>query len=37
MNKQMLVPGIPEADNQHDACDALIRFTEIVTKEYVEK
>lgn len=36
-NEQMLVPGIPEADNQHDACDALIRFTEIVTKEYVEK
>ncbi|PQH22682.1 host nuclease inhibitor protein [Raoultella ornithinolytica] len=36
-NEQMLVPGVPEADNQHDACDALIRFTESVTKEYVEK
>ena len=36
-SEQMLVPGVPEADNQHDACDALIRFTAIVTKEYVEK
>ncbi|HGW8460470.1 TPA: host nuclease inhibitor protein [Klebsiella pneumoniae] len=35
-NEQMLVPGVPEANNQHDACDALIHFTEIVTKEYVE-
>ncbi|EOX0566355.1 host nuclease inhibitor protein [Klebsiella pneumoniae] len=36
-NQQLIVPGVPEADNQHDACSALIRFTEIVTKEYVEK
>ncbi|CAM4196721.1 hypothetical protein PLGE761_15650 [Pluralibacter gergoviae] len=36
-NEQLLVPGVPEADNQHEACSALIRFTDLVTKEYLEK
>lgn len=35
-NQKLLVPGVPEAGNQDDACSALIRFTDIVTKEYVE-
>nr|WP_116359959.1 host nuclease inhibitor protein [uncultured Rahnella sp.] len=34
---QLLVPGVPEAVNQHDGCTALIKFTEIVTSEYLEK
>ncbi len=37
INEQLLVPGVPEANNQHDACSALIKFTEIITVEYLEK
>ncbi|EFT1333356.1 host nuclease inhibitor protein [Salmonella enterica] len=37
INEQLLVPGVPEANNQHDACSALIKFTEIITAEYLEK
>ncbi|HFK4066929.1 TPA: host nuclease inhibitor protein [Kluyvera ascorbata] len=36
-NDQLLVPGIPEANDQHDACTALIKFTETITTEYLEK
>jgi len=36
-NEQLLVPGVPEANNQHDACTALMKFVEIITAEYLEK
>lgn len=36
-NDQLLVPGVPEANDQHDACTALIKFTETITTEYLEK
>lgn len=37
ISEQLLVPGVPEANNQHDACTALIKFTEKITTEYLEK
>lgn len=37
ISEQLLVPGVPEANNQYDGCTALIKFTEIITAEYLEK
>ncbi|ATA26609.1 host nuclease inhibitor protein [Brenneria goodwinii] len=34
VNDDLLVPGIPESDSQHEACDALIRFTSRVKETY---
>lgn len=34
INEQLLVPGVPEADGQHEACDALIKFTRRVKSDY---
>lgn len=36
-NDQLLVPGVPEASSQHEGCDALIKFTDQITREYLEK
>ncbi|AYL56276.1 TPA: host nuclease inhibitor protein [Citrobacter freundii] len=33
----LLVPGVPEASNQHEGCNALMRFTDLITREYIEK
>ncbi|HEM6672529.1 TPA: host nuclease inhibitor protein [Citrobacter koseri] len=35
--EQLLVPGVPEAQNQHEGCNALMTFTETITREYLEK
>lgn len=34
---QLLVPGVPEAASQHEGCNALMKFTDLVTREYLEK
>ncbi|HFS8942382.1 TPA: host nuclease inhibitor protein [Enterobacter roggenkampii] len=34
---QLLVPGVPEAANQQEGCDALIKFCDLITREYLEK
>lgn len=34
---ELLVPGVPEASNQHEGCNALMRFTDLITREYIEK
>ncbi|EKN3979055.1 host nuclease inhibitor protein [Yersinia enterocolitica] len=34
INEQLLVPGVPEANNQSEGYDALIYFTERVFKTY---
>ena len=34
---ELLVPGVPEASNQHEGCKALMRFTDLITREYIEK
>ncbi|HEJ9179937.1 TPA: host nuclease inhibitor protein [Serratia marcescens] len=35
-NKQLLVPGVPEADDQHSAMDALIDFYNLANKRYTD-
>lgn len=34
---QLLVPGAPEAANQQEGCDVLMKFCELITREYLEK
>ncbi|CNE95868.1 TPA: host nuclease inhibitor protein [Yersinia enterocolitica] len=34
INEQLLVPGVPEANDQREGCDALIHFTQRVFKTY---
>lgn len=34
---QLLVPGVPEASSQREGCDAMMKFTDHVTREYLEK
>ncbi|HDS8578232.1 TPA: host nuclease inhibitor protein [Klebsiella variicola] len=34
---QLLVPGVPEATNQHEGCNALMKFSDRITREYLEK
>ncbi|HAU4627534.1 TPA: host nuclease inhibitor protein, partial [Citrobacter freundii] len=29
--------GVLEASNQHEGCNALMRFTDLITREYIEK
>nr|WP_156964243.1 host nuclease inhibitor protein [Trabulsiella guamensis] len=36
VSDQLLVPGVPEAPDQHEGMDALIKFTNHITREYVE-
>ncbi|HHR4051843.1 TPA: host nuclease inhibitor protein [Salmonella enterica] len=33
-NGNLLVPGIPEAPNQHEACNALIRFCRVIRERF---
>ncbi|CCV46702.1 host nuclease inhibitor protein [Yersinia enterocolitica] len=34
INEQLFVPGVPEANDQREGCDALIYFTQRVFKTY---
>ncbi|EIJ6701590.1 host nuclease inhibitor protein [Serratia marcescens] len=34
INNQLLVPGVPEANDQHSAMDALIYFSNIAKRQY---
>ncbi|EJY9246301.1 host nuclease inhibitor protein [Salmonella enterica] len=33
-NGNLLVPGIPEAPTQHEACDALVRFCRVIRERF---